>query len=276
MKAAATFFMAAGILIALSGLGAADDGPGGRLRVECPASWPGPDRQGTNLSYAGVWINGTSLQGPDIPDELEPGEVELDCAYGRGGELSPLHITVVVPGADVRCHEPKGRDLGFWCNASATAGATARRYVAEPVTPATRLLGFGLGQRAADIAARGDGFACEGGPEGPIVCRRGADEITVRFADGRASAMEWRRGSDEAFSDVYHALLLRFGLFRDQHIPPAHMETWQTPGQPVALDVEWYGPAPYAVLHRIGPERCRPTAWDCPVREKMFSEGGFR
>lgn len=59
------------------------------------------------------------------------------------------------------------------------------------------------------------------------------------MTDGRSSAIEWRSaGPAEEFDDVYHALVLRFGLYRDmERSHPLITEIWHSPGQPVELFV---------------------------------------
>ena len=164
----------------------------------------------------------------------------LDCAYGPKGVFGPHHITVVIPGRDILCHETKGRRVERWCDTAREVDGTIgpiQMYIAEPVTPATRLAGFRLGQSADEILAGGNGLSCGQEAADRLVCRRGPEVVTLSLAEGQVMRMEWRHtGTLTERYAAYHAFVLRFGLYGDCWV---HLDrdTWRTPGQPVEMVV---------------------------------------
>jgi len=249
MTNSAILLLLAGLIGALSSSCRAAETAAERITIQCPATWPGPEHRGEKLSYANAWTGDTSYMGPEVDDGPAPGEVMLDCAYGPKGGIEPRHITVVIPGRDILCHETKGRQMVRWCDTAREADGSLgpiQMYIAEPVTPASRFAGFHLGQSVDEILAGGNGFSCGQEAADRLVCRRGPELVTLLLAEGHAARMEWRHtGTQAERYTTYHAFILRFGLSSDSlaHQDPADAgtwntsETWRTPGQPVELMV---------------------------------------
>jgi len=241
MRRSATAVLMAGVVIAFSLSAHASEWQSGRIEVRCPATWPGPSQRGEKLSYAEAWTGESSFMGPEVDETPADGGIFLDCAYGSQKEASPNHLTIIVPGRTILCHDTKGGLMVRWCDTAPEADGTIGpilTYIAEPVTPSTRLAGFWLGMTVGQASARGDGFECAREGEDHLACRRSTDTMTLALRGDQVVSMKWRiTGSDADRQAAYHAFVLRFGTYYDWQ-PEFHQDIWYTPGQPVELGVE--------------------------------------
>lgn len=250
----------AGILLALEPIAAQAAEAPRLFHITCPGRWPGVERRGTRLSYAHLWFDAQIPFGPwDVtidPPNLDT-TVLIDCAYGKGGpnkwpDTSPLRITVAVPGHVQRCSDPvnSGNDTRG-CTTAPEADGTigpVKLYIAEPITLATTLLGFGLRHTRDEVlaTAASAGFACGEDRtatevEAPQTCTRGADRVTVHFKNGRSAKVRQFGPSDTAeWSQLYQGIVVRFGLLRTYGDAPEPAEIWQQPGSAAAIAV-WPG-----------------------------------
>ena len=231
-------------------------------RIGCPETWPGPEQRGARLSYAFPWFDHVFVFGPwDVtidPPSLDT-TILLDCAYGHpepktrfhGPQESPLRITVAVPGHVRRCGgDTVGRNV-VKCETVPEFDGTigpVKLYIAERITLATTLLGFGLRRTRDEVlaTAASAGFACGEDRtttevETPQTCTRGADRVTVHFKNGRSAKVSQFGPSDTAeWSQLYQGIVFRFGLLRKYGDAPKPAEIWQQPGSPAAIAV-WPG-----------------------------------
>jgi hypothetical protein len=183
-----------------------------------------------------------------IPPRYERTTV-LDCAYGeaapgsrfRGGTLSALRMTVLVPGHARRCDGPTGGPRSSWCDTAPEADGTIgpiRIYIAERPTLATTLLGFGLRQSKGDVrtVAEAGGFTCAEESD-TWHCTGAHDRIDIRFEDGRSVSVRWLLPRDKpGEGGTYDRTIYRFGLERGEAFDiPGEPDLWQEPKSPVRV-----------------------------------------
>jgi hypothetical protein len=128
--------------------------------IECPPVWPGPDAPGAPRTFSVDWRNWRYMTGANVYDTAlkgsGPGEVQLDCAYGRGGQMSRRRITMILPGHPQKCWGTKPRE--FFCEVGLEDDGTLGPVVwrmAEPITKAVALKGLRLGMTREEVLAGG-------------------------------------------------------------------------------------------------------------------------
>lgn len=199
-------------------------------RVACPPLWPGPDGTKLPLSYANQWINWVQELGETDNETAVsgkgPGEVQMDCAYGKGGYNSPYRVTMILPGHPVRCYLEKGHSTrsNTWtaeCETRPEEGGTLGPVswrVAEQLGSNTTFFGFGLGQSAEliEAIARAGGFEVRR-VDGGISLRRGEENLFAVLApgSGRTSEIIWQAPETDSGRLAFDRnLTFRFGLRR--------------------------------------------------------------
>ena len=225
------------------------------LRITCPETWPGPESRGARLSWSTAYFDTDSEFGPDDSDIAPPYDTStlLDCAYGNVPHIhahSPLRITVAVPGHARRCRPGwQIADMPVWCDTVPDADGTIgpiRLYVAERITLATSLLGFGLRQDRDEIAATASkaGFACTEAPVGGdrtiFHCGRDGQQVAVHLRQGRSTKVEVSEPSPRpGQAHLADQIILRIGLrsiMGDEQ--EGLVSTWQEPGSPARITIQ--------------------------------------
>jgi len=222
-------------------------------RIACPVVWPGPggpDIPLTNAYERKHWEEGISpVNEADFFKGTGPGDVQVDCIYGKGGQDSPLRITMILPGYPVRClyTYPLGDTRRVeTCEVRSEADGTlgpVRWRIAEQIGPETAFLGFGLGKTPEEIraAAATGGFFVAAGEDGRLAMTRGGDQLTARFdpATGRSVEIAWMLPADRAERAAFHnGLIFRFGYnYRIIDVPGlrATQDIWRSADDTIAV-----------------------------------------
>lgn len=227
-------------------------------KVACPAVWPGSGRDDFPLTYATQWKHWEESITPATKsgffEGAGPGDIQMDCAYGKGGAQSPLRVTVVLPGRPQRCHlQPFGAGMETAvCEVRPEADGSlgeVRWRVAEVIGDSTTFFGFGIGQSREQVfraAERGDFFA-EGETLSRMVMQRDDARLSAVIDPDTGRTTEIVREVPEteagrkAFPDD---IIFRFGFnFRREPFSPlgagldAGKRIWRSPDGTVAVEL---------------------------------------
>lgn len=227
-------------------------------KISCPAVWPGPERGHFPLTYATQWKYWTESVDPtteaDFFDDTGPGDIQMDCAYGKGGQRSPMRVTLVLPGHPFRCALPTlyGNRKISQCEVRAGADGSlgeVRWRVAERVGPSTTFFGFGIGQSREQVfraAERGNFFA-EGESLSRIIMQRDDAHLSAIIdpETGLTTEIIWKVPETEDGRNAFlDEVVFRFGFNYEEVViarptPSSGISktVWKGLGEDVAVEL---------------------------------------